>query len=77
LRGTLAWDKSEFSGAVELGVDPSLLSKLPPGMQDKFFPKSEAGKVWMAVPLDGGPDRLTQALARELTSAHAAAAKSQ
>lgn len=75
LRGNFSHDKGVFSGELQIGADPALLQKLAPPVLERFFPKLEEGKRWMVAPLDGGFERLTSDLARELTAAQEAAAK--
>jgi hypothetical protein len=75
LRGRFGYRDSMFSGQLELGVDPALLQKLAPEVQDQFFPASAEGKRWISVPLEGDHEQLTVALAREFTAAHEAAGR--
>jgi hypothetical protein len=76
VRGRFTHDASGFAGELEIGADQALLQKLSPAVSVRFFPKSQGGKRWMSVPLEGAEyDRLTSTLAREFTAAHEAAGK--
>ena len=71
LRGSFKYVNEEFAGEMQIGVDPALLEKLAPSLVAEFFPKEEAGKLWMTTKLEGPIDRLTAVTARSLTDAHA------
>ena len=71
LRGSFKYVNEEFAGEMQIGVDPALLEKLAPSLVAQFFPKEEAGKLWMTTKLEGPIDRLTAVTARSLTDAHA------
>ena len=71
LRGSFKYVNEEFAGEMQIGVDPALLEKLAPSLVAQFFPKEEAGKLWMTTKLEGPMDRLTAVTARSLTDAHA------
>jgi hypothetical protein len=71
LRGSFKYVNEEFAGEMQIGVDPALLEKLAPSLVAQFFPKEEAGKLWMTTKLEGPLDRLTAVTARSLSDAHA------
>lgn len=77
VRGRFDFEQAAFKGELEIGVDPALLFKVAPEVQDRFFGRQEDGKRWMTVPLEGGYERLTADLAREFTEAHEAAAQAE
>lgn len=76
LRGSLTHDAGDFTGALEIGVDPVLLQKLDPAVVGQFFPKEEEGRRWMTVSLvAAGHDRLTAGLAKAFLEAHEASGR--
>ncbi len=75
LRGRFECDRSSIVGEFEIGVDPVLLQKLAPEVQEKFFGREERGKRWMLIPINTPFEKLTSAAAREFTAAHEATKK--
>lgn len=70
LRGTLSSQRNQFSGQVKIGVDPALLQRMAPSVRADFFAEKAEGKEWMAVPLEGIMEQLTENTAKQLMAAH-------
>lgn len=70
LRGTLSSQQDQFSGQVKIGVDPALLQRMAPPVRARFFAEKAEGKEWMAVPLEGVMEQLTENTAKQLMAAH-------